>query len=131
MNLLARSQTLQIYRTVLTVAMMYLVVLTTTLSPLKQMLGFIGTDATGQSIICYSGDDHPDRDQNQHKHQSDCCVLCGRHDVTAPVLGVIVETLTVPTRIPSEILRFTFFQSRAPPILIVREALGQDPPLPA
>ena len=131
MKLRAQTDQHEIYRTVLAVALMYLVVLTATLSPLKQMMGFIGTSASGQSVICFSGDDHSTPDQDQHKHQSDCCVLCGRHDVAAPLLGLIVETITIPTRLPAKSLRFSLFQSRAPPSIIFTEQKARAPPLPA
>jgi hypothetical protein len=47
------------------------------------------------------------------------------------VLGAVVDIIAIPARLPSETIRFALFQSRAPPDLIIRESLGQDPPRPA
>jgi hypothetical protein len=131
MNLLARSQTLQIYRTVLTVAMIYLVVLTATLSPLKNVIDLSGAYQASAGVICLSDNDHSDNGQSSHEHKSDCCVLCGRHDVASPVLGLIVDTLTIPTRLLSETVRFALFQSRAPPAVTVSSHQARAPPIPA
>ena len=119
------------YRTVLTVAMMYLVVLTATLSPLKNMIGLLGASQGSAGVICLSDNDHSDNGQSSHEHKSDCCVLCGRHDVTSPVLGLIVDILTVPTRLLSETVRFALFQSRAPPSVILYAHQARAPPIPA
>ena len=73
---------------------------------------------------------NPLKDQ-QHSHPSDCCVVCGRLDLATPVLGAVVDVIAIPARLPSETIRFALFQSRAPPDLVIRETLGQDPPRPA
>jgi hypothetical protein len=120
-------------RTVFAVAIAYVFVISAIISPLNNVFGLVDTMRAGGPVICLTdvdGDHNPVKDQ-QHSHQSECCVVCGRLDLATPALGAVVDVIAIPTRLPSETMRFALFQSRAPPDIIVRETLGQDPPLSA
>ena len=120
-------------RTAFVVAMAYIFVISSLISPLKSVFSLTDGALAGGTALCLTEADGPHdplKDQ-QHSHQSDCCVVSGRFDLAAPVLGVVVDVIAIPAHLPSETIRFALFQSRAPPDIIVRETLGQDPPRPA
>ena len=121
------------FRTAFVVAMAYVFVISAIISPLKSAFNLANSTLAGGAVICLTEVDgaHDPLKDTQHSHQSDCCVVCGRLDLATPVLGAVVDVLAIPARLPSETIRFALFQSRAPPDIIVRETLGQDPPLPA
>ena len=121
------------FRTAFVVAMAYIFVISALISPLKSVFNLTDGALAGATVLCLTAADGPHdplKDQ-QHSHQSDCCVVCGRLDLAPPVLGAVVDIIAIPSRLPSETIRFALFQSRAPPDLIIRESLGQDPPRPA
>ena len=120
-------------RTAFAVVMAYVFLISVIISPLKSVFSLTDAMLAGGTVLCLTDSDGaqgPLKDQ-KHSHQSDCCVVCGRLDLVSPVMGDVLEVLAIPTRLPSETMRFVLFQSRAPPDLILREALGQDPPRPA
>jgi hypothetical protein len=120
-------------RTAFVVAMAYIFVISALISPLKSVFSLTDGALAGGTVLCLTEADGPHdplKDQ-QHSHPSDCCVVCGRLDLAPPVLGAVVDIIAIPARLPSETIRFALFQSRAPPDLIIREPLGQDPPRPA
>jgi hypothetical protein len=121
------------FRTAFVVAMAYIFVISALISPLKSVFSLTDGALAGGTVLCLTEADgalDPLKDQ-QHSHPSDCCVVCGRLDLVSPVMGDVLEVLAIPTRLPSETMRFALFQSRAPPDFIIRESLGQDPPRPA
>ena len=121
------------FRTAFVVAIAYVFVISAIISPLKSAFNLANSTLAGGAVICLTEVDgaHDPLKDTQHSHQSDCCVVCGRLDLATPQLGAVVDVLAIPAHLPSETIRFALFQSRAPPDIIVRETLGQDPPRPA
>ena len=121
------------FRTAFAVVLAYVFVISAIISPLKAAINLANASLSGTNIICLTendGSNDPLKDQ-KHSHQSECCVVCVRFDLATPFPGDVIDVIAIPTRIPSQTIRFALFQSRAPPIIMVREGLGRDPPLPA
>lgn len=120
-------------RTAFVVAMAYVFVISAIIAPLKSVFNLADAKSAGGTVLCLTEADGPHdplKDQH-HSHPSDCCVVCGRLDLATPVLGAVVDVIAIPARLPSETIRYALFHSRAPPDIIMRESLGQDPPRPA
>jgi hypothetical protein len=120
-------------RTAFVVVMAYVFVISAIISPLKSAFNFANSTLAGGAVICLTDVDgaHDPLKDTQHSHQSDCCVVCGRLDLVPPVLGAVVDVLAIPARLPSEIIRFALFQSRAPPDFIPSDHKARAPPVPA